>query len=967
MGIPIVSSTRSFVYESTLFITNTYNRLTAIVLRAFGAPMGLAPSTLANGRILPLQQRLKFPALEGLLPKHGKKEQTATHGDAPDAGPLEADLQALVDQGFASLAKSLSDKSGFPWDEIRAIGHGSLTQQLVDLVGITQGKPNSEKTIRFALALARSGHNEGQLQQARSDIGALIYFCDQDLALTNTMIDSANPTDSVSRLREKLTESLEIERKEVEAHTKGHERSLLQDAIQARNTYIPQAMANLLTTSSGAVNFGLIEVAKDALIPEESRNTGYCCELLRGLDLLERSPALRDKLAAVEAPVPGNRPGQRLVWQSLGRPPGSKITHVDAKKVAMGGMLSHLRQGSVGSCFATFLGIEVMHSRLGRCVDDLAALIRDGKITLEDEDGIEEDFPFLLRMSLDSGDTEFAVWPDGELETEGAFLWEAPGIRAACIAAGIQESAIEGLVKDTVAKFWEKADDDDESVDLAMHTFLKGLATQIATRNGKAEEEILQTLVIAIEAQTANPLLRVWEYTLASMAEAKNDSYMKERSLGSLTKALCENVDKIMSGNDEIKREIVVRVVTKFLERAKLQYDPSITNPSHSADGHSTSGGFVLFDKRGSCDTDDWIRVGSGEAYRTFIHDLAKEVSDEIGSGPGDKKSKALMGLVCTSLTEYLGKETSKFVGEVASIYNYGRVAIRMLNGDPDLLTHTPWLDRIGNMPQQVWKVYFNREMAEGERIQPKDATDLMMQLVSRIKNGCERGREYFRTNPQALIPVRTPGKHAFSLMPGDPSLRALWENPNFDKEWVENNIIAPGKQVANTVVTKQAKDAMLQRLKDELVDDENHQALEVAFSQLPSEATYGTIRKTLEAAVNRTQGYGFVHPVYLRLHLDSLLFDTLPLDLRKTMVDSSVKFADTNWNSDAHDIHFSFMYNPFDGDLEVWRSLDDNSNFEAVSQQGWVTRPWEFARDLGDLIPDDDEEVDIVDQRKAS
>ena len=68
--------------------------------------------------------------------------------------------------------------------------------------------------------------------------------------------------------------------------------------------------------------------------------------------------------------------------------------------------------------------------------------------------------------------------------------------------------------------------------------------------------------------------------------------------------------------------------------------------------------------------------------------------------------------------------------------------------------------------------------------------------------------------------------------------------------------IIAPGKKVAGTVIPKQAKDAMLQQLKETVVDEENHSDFEMAFSKLPENITYAEVRKEIISVLHRTQSF---------------------------------------------------------------------------------------------------------------
>jgi hypothetical protein len=171
---------------------------------------------------------------------------------------------------------------------------------------------------------------------------------------------------------------------------------------------------------------------------------------------------------------------QQAIRQTLGLSPDAPITAKEAQQAALAAMLSPLRQGKVGSCFATSAAINIHDTRPSEMLRDMASLIEKGCIE----------------------------------RTNGYARIQVP----------FNQSIFTG--------------------------------TQTPTVSG-------------------NPLLRCWEYTLATSAENQSCSNKSIR--------LRYVAEDVLSSTE----------VDTFMQHVSFEYDAN-KRITHSADGHSTTGAFRL-------------------------------------------------------------------------------------------------------------------------------------------------------------------------------------------------------------------------------------------------------------------------------------------------------------------------------------------------------------------------------------
>ena len=238
---------------------------------------------------------------------------------------------------------------------------------------------------------------------------------------------------------------------------------------------------------------------------------------------------------------------ERLVRDSLGLYSGAGVTDGQIRTAVLAACLTLLRQ-NVGSCFATAPAILIHSDQIERFLEDLAELLSTGKLK-RTFGGVEFSVP--LSPSSGVGDLRKGI----VLQDQRGKIWCSPGLMAAFVAAGIldpadslqrriaiQEELLRPFLDQNMPISIEQAihqillvvnDVTEDDLIYAKRTEL-ALAKQSKFTGGVSEEgsskrmENSQKMILkeqealaAFKGMCDHPLLKAWEFTLASFSEVK--------------------------------------------------------------------------------------------------------------------------------------------------------------------------------------------------------------------------------------------------------------------------------------------------------------------------------------------------------------------------------------------------------------------------------------------------------------
>ena len=182
--------------------------------------------------------------------------------------------------------------------------------------------------------------------------------------------------------------------------------------------------------------------------------------MIRVLTLLRDDPDARQTLNDIDAPRGRGNPARDIVRATLGLAPDADLTPTHSRQVALGALLSNLRQASgVGSCFTTAAVIQVHNSDPARALWEMKQLIETGRLTMHT--GVDA---YSADMNRNTGNVplEKAIWLDEdgiltkvkkEQITNPVPFHTVPSVRAALTAMGVPTNEHENTIKNALTRF----------------------------------------------------------------------------------------------------------------------------------------------------------------------------------------------------------------------------------------------------------------------------------------------------------------------------------------------------------------------------------------------------------------------------------------------------------------------------------------------------------------------------------
>lgn len=334
--------------------------------------------------------------------------------------------------------------------------------------------------------------------------------------------------------------------------------SQLHEPVLIRNIYFCRTLACRIIDAQGGIDrLQLQESIRglrryryclDPLSPYESRARGHALALLQRLATDE---ALAMALLAIRTPT-DNQHAQTLVRDTLALSSPSLLTDAHARQACLCVLLSYFRQ-NVGSCFATAPGIIVQTHHPRQLLQDLQALLDTGKLERY-FDGVGLEVPLSRSAGIADYKKPIALYHDPQdrirrfshspaliaaLEAAGLLTnlsteqrieklvtWLIPAAKAYVAAHANHSLSIEQLLK------WigMRAHNIDEQ-DLQRHALTPapiicdGMLVHIQfARDEKHDACVAFWRAFGQMEKTfkrfgENPLLKAWEYTLASLTD----------------------------------------------------------------------------------------------------------------------------------------------------------------------------------------------------------------------------------------------------------------------------------------------------------------------------------------------------------------------------------------------------------------------------------------------------------------
>ena len=852
---------------------------------------------------------------------------------------------------MGGLADQLQQRDGYPWGVICNLSNPALIEQLYDLAemleikGRLENDERGEKVFLFALQLADDASPTNS--KIIGELISLINANPEAVFRTMNTKDLNEGTDWIHKHFEDLMQGINARLLDLKMR---HAATKIQDEHIAVHNRLPLELARMLISQTGKVNVGIIESLLEAFLTKKKQPINYEINLGYALRLLQVTPELREKLSRIRRPSHPKANANMVIRSALGLPEDAPITRVDAITTALSGILSHLRQGSDGSCFATPIAIELLSCHLDKCLDDFGTLLEVSKLT-RDVDGVTTDFPFLLGMSNKNLDKKITLNEKGYLLTprgEAVPIWEAPGLAAACQAIGIEspKAGIQAAAKRLCPSRG--------TISTTPSDILKDLIDERVPKGHSVKEAFdlyYAKASFAFGAQESNPLQQIWENAIAGMAEGEENGMIRAAIITAVMNTLLEKIEDLFPPQS-LPRELIVSALRpELIKTIHLQYDPIVPVGRRSQDQHSTEGAFVLYDGTDDPRRNRWLRVDTPESFQNFIALIVRRTRGQLKQNPGgvDSEAQKSVSRALKRLAEYV--MTPQFISESVSKYHHVNREALSSEESYDELQYTPWMTKCGNNFSKVVQVYKEEIIADSSKLfMPLSTQDLLMRIIELGRTCSDEEKKAYKDNPHRLIPTRIVGVHAFSLMLGHPTLSRVWQKECDTEAWISRHVIMPGRSVAEGAVSPAMQSGLIKTLGKDFSDEKISQAFTSNALSIPEGLSARALRARLLELLEKYPPPKEVPPAELSAHLDTRLYQHLPVERKTELEHSALHFADSNWSDGIYDVHFCFVVNPGNGELELWGSRGNGKHMFALDQNRWLKgHKWEIFPDLSE------------------
>lgn len=792
-----------------------------------------------------------------------------------------------------------SSRSEIAASSLRPKNISAVSEQLIDLHFLckikSNGAPVNQKVMAFCRAISKQKVHDPQLL-----IGKVMLLVDQDLPHLISLIDTRSLSNSIAAVEAAFENQLNLVVRNLKDCEEGHRLVGLQSSQGALANQLSVQLSKLVITESGVINTTVIPLLKRKFL--SSSKLSFERDIQRGLDSLLQSHNLRSRLRAIEKPISEKAPGNDIIRITLGLPSDAEITHADAKRTALSALLSHLRQGASGSCFTTPLAIETLRNDPEKCLEDFQEILKDGKLT-RNINGLPVSFNFLTHAGGDSLNGSMTIDRSGRLVNQYGVsypMWESPGLQAACRAVGIEN--VQQKVTEVLPEIFE-----DAGRKRLIQIPVEELLEQIIQSNGGSSRRVenqLKIALLAYDAETLNPLQRVWENAIAGMAEAEETGRLRQAFGKSVVESLREAFPREFNQNPLFLNVIAARIMIQ----SEMRYDRSQRHGVRSQDDVSAFGAFVMYDKAGN-------RIDNAEAFQKFIAVNIKEAQKTLGLKDISKVRR---------LTNYV--QTDEFLESVLRRYSPLNSKKSLLD-QIDKLEHTPWCDKSGNSAKNVIRIYHEETepRVTGEIVSPRNAEELMNGLQKAVSE---------HANATELVNIH--GLHTCTLF--SDQLRLV------GKQAFESNVRNPGISIAHTPIHASASSKVLQYASNFHVPKKEREKFNKLSKNIGKGLTVQQYRNAVLDLILTVVPARDSEREFIARDIDTFICnEALPENERAILSKSALRFADTNWQHGVHDIHFCFIVNPGSGKLEVWEVLENGSGFQALNQSKWAKSKWEL------------------------
>ncbi|CAM2063915.1 hypothetical protein SCOR_01030 [Sulfidibacter corallicola] len=728
-------------------------------------------------------------------------------------------------------------------------------------------------------------------------------------------------------------------------HALAQNKSGLQDASVSWNSHSAVKMAEKIIGPGGAIDQNFVaefsaQLQNDPLRAGHGRGP-HQAHLLKILNLLANDAGFQNDLGAVRSPRGNGNPARNLIRATLGLPTGTAVTRTHTKRAVLAALLAEVRQGAVGSCFATSVAVMVHDEQPRKMLNMLSQMVRNGCFTGTYRPNanrrVDVALPLNTTLNRDNYTQTIRLTSTGDLTRVGRRnladaqpLHELPGVKEALSAAGfpainhaaLVNGAIGRLIPPDNRSYFQQYQGVphtfDTTVEAIVNDIIQNAGVNVPARTAAAEA--------AFHAQMENPLMRAAEYTMAGFAETQHTSNEIRRIAGDAVGAFANNLfmetatiragiqgqdanetQRLQTAFDNFDQRWQENVFSVFDQNLIVEYNSDFSQNHVADDGHSTKGGFELSWRDPVTRQVTPIRTPN-DLHRACLsgikHGLRLTNATIPNRSPIRRQMRAL----------------TRAVGELAEgVRGPGIDATNMIQRIRHMQENPLGFAKGSNGTPAIIGMIYGKQASARARLQAGnhhrasgDAKDVLRFAVQQMRTMHARitnhGNHFVQQDLRQFSVPTSNGPHAFLLKPGiDPNFVQAWQGHANIDTWMGNTL--------NPVA--------LQTFSAQQITPHNVATAVLQLNRYPG------FNVNAASVLRRLGNLGGRTPANLNTALVAELGGNPTANQKKIMGKvlfevlnppvTPVVIADSNWGGGDEVTLFGVLRNPFTGDDELW------------------------------------------------
>lgn len=700
---------------------------------------------------------------------------------------------------------------------------------------------NERKLLLFSTYIARF------FEHPEKWLSLILFLIQQDALSLPNDLDLEHFIAKVQENGAKITKDLE---NRIEKELALYQKSDLNLKLFQITSHLARCFSELALLDSGVVNRGFVYDLSIILTYQFLPPCSLRKEFVVKLEELKINPFLSSIIESTGEPALEMKEILRL---SLALPPETPIGSLETKKALLTCLLSPLRQGNVGNCFAYVFAMSRFSQDPATLLFDLKEIASKGALT-----GylcsVKVPFPAFLTPAGSCSEVPLIINANGEWLDENqkvaGKLDDIPGMKEAFLELGLKTPE----VAFSMISAWLKKKKLDSIQIKPKELFF--LLEELDGNDFAHPSKRALAAQAAFDQKEANPLLLSWKRILADMCAETTKNATKKKLFEFFKKGLTLFFQE--KGVNLEHQEKGLAALTRFLETSvNYRYEPNLTQEKTGL-----RGAFVLLEVRGHKE----FPIHSYYEFETFFEKIIEGMLQKM---PGVGKNR-------NALKSYL--------------------LLQMKTTNPQKLKSL-WRDFAGSTFEDLLLRYYpTAENTKKIPLQNGSPKKLMAELLNVSQK---------LNSKKGLFPLEGKG-HVFTLW-----LEHLSELQEPEK------ILNQFSDTATELSQKKASPDFLERFSRYLIQDTKEDIIgkeireAIKSLQKEKDLSFGDLRKAFFKKL--TELWKEEPDTSTALKIDRCLIAALSVAEKDNLSQYAMHFAKSNWIDKGQDLHFCFFPFPFE------------------------------------------------------